>query len=64
MASWIDNGASLGWLLLPESRAVEVWRVADAAEGTLPQRIGEATRLDAGPVFPGLAIDLKEVWAA
>jgi hypothetical protein len=29
-----------------------------------PQRIGEATMLDAGPLFPGLAIDLKEIWAA
>ena len=64
MASWIDNGSSLGWLLLPDSRSVEVWRAADAGEGTLPQRIGEATRLDASPMFPGLAIDLKEIWIA
>ncbi len=27
-------------------------------------RISEAMGLDADPVFPGLAIDLKEVWAA
>jgi hypothetical protein len=64
MASWIDNGASLGWLLLPDSRSVEVWAAAAAGEGTAPQRIIEATRLDAGPQFPGLAIDLNEIWAA
>jgi Uma2 family endonuclease len=56
--------ASLGWLLLPESRAVEVWRAADAGEETAPQRIGEAMGIDAGLVFPGLAIDLREIWAA
>ena len=58
MASWIDNGASLGWLLLPDSRSVEVWT------GAAPQWISEATRLEGGPLFPGLAIDLKEIWAA
>jgi Uma2 family endonuclease len=58
MASWIDNGASLGWLLLPDSRSVEVWT------GAAPQWISEATRLEGGPQFPGLAIDLKEIWAA
>jgi Uma2 family endonuclease len=64
MASWIVNGASLGWLLLPESRAVEVWRAADGGSGMAPQRISEATRLEAGHEFPGLAIDLREIWAA
>jgi Uma2 family endonuclease len=29
MASYITNGARLGWLLLPRRRTVEVWR-ADA----------------------------------
>jgi hypothetical protein len=51
-------------LLLPESRAVEVWRAADAGDGRAPQRISEALGLDAGPLFPGLAIDLNEVWVA
>jgi Uma2 family endonuclease len=64
MATWIENGASLGWLLLPDSRSVEVWRAADAGDGRAPQRISEAMGLDAGPLFPGLAIDLKEIWAA
>jgi Uma2 family endonuclease len=63
MAGWMENGASLGWLLLPETRVVEVWGAA-AGEGTAPQRIGEAMALDARPIFPGLAIDLNEVWAA
>jgi Uma2 family endonuclease len=64
MASYMKNGASVGWLLLPESRSVEIWTGADAGAGTAPARISEANRLEAGPVFPGLAIDLKDIWAA
>jgi Uma2 family endonuclease len=28
MAAYMANGASLGWLLLPQSRTVEVWTAA------------------------------------
>ena len=63
MATYRENGASLGWLLLPESRSVEVWTGADAEAGTVPQLLSEARRLEAGPVFPGLAIDLQDIWA-
>jgi Uma2 family endonuclease len=64
MANWIENGASLGWLLLPDSRSVEVWRSVAPGEGTTPQQISQATRLEGGPQFPGLAISLLEIWAA
>ena len=60
MAAYRANGAQLGWLLLPDQRAVEIWR-ADQAE---PERIELATELDGGKQFPGLVIDLAEVWAA
>jgi Uma2 family endonuclease len=52
------NGAQLGWLLIPEQRAVEVW----PASGGASQRLDDATSLDAGPSFPGLQIDLEEIW--
>ena len=58
MAAYQANGAQLGWLLIPEERAVEVW-LAGASQ---PQRIAPATTLDASPHFPGLQIDLEEVW--
>ena len=64
MATYRENGASLGWLLLPESRSVEVWTGADAEAGTVPQLLSEARSLEAGPVFPGLAIDLQDILAA
>ena len=59
MAAYQANGAQLGWLLIPEQQAVEVW---PASGGGDPQRIDAATSLDAGPLFPGLTIDLLEIW--
>ena len=59
MAAYQANGARLGWLLIPEQQAVEVWPVGG---GDTPQRIESATSLDEGPQFPGLQIDLQEIW--
>jgi Uma2 family endonuclease len=53
------NGALLGWLLIPEQQAVEIW-LSDQAE---PARLESATQLDGGQQFPGLRIDLAEAWA-
>jgi Uma2 family endonuclease len=58
MAGYRANGASLGWLLVPEERAVEVWDAA--GDG---RRIESAERLDAGVAFPGVALELAEIWA-
>ena len=59
MAAYQANGAQLGWLLIPEEQAVEIWPASGAGE---PQRIQAATELDAGALFPGLRIDLEEIW--
>ncbi|MEB3167826.1 MAG: Uma2 family endonuclease [Synechococcaceae cyanobacterium] len=62
MAAYQRNGARLGWLLIPQQRAVEVW--GPLADPPLePARIEMATRLDGGPEFPGLVIELEEIWA-
>ena len=53
------NGAQLGWLLIPDQQAVEIWPASGAGE---PQRLEAATELDAGPLFPVLRIDLQEIW--
>jgi Uma2 family endonuclease len=58
MVSYLANGALLGWLLFPQSRTVEVWE-AGASE---PQALGDPARLEAGPEFPGLTIDLQRIW--
>jgi Uma2 family endonuclease len=62
LTAYQANGASLGWLLIPEQRAVEIWGpLAGPAES--PRRIEPAARLDGAPLFPGLVIDLEEIWA-
>ncbi|MBU6353333.1 MAG: Uma2 family endonuclease, partial [Cyanobacteria bacterium REEB498] len=43
LAAYLANGAQLGWLLFPEQRAVEVWRL-----GTDPQRLEAAQVLEGG----------------
>lgn len=58
MATYRANGAELGWLLLPEERAVEVWRTGTAD----PERLDAATTLEGGALFPGLALDLAPIW--
>ncbi len=44
LATYQANGAQLGWLLIPEQQAVEVWTAAGGASGN--------------PLFPGLHLDL------
>ncbi|MCT0219657.1 Uma2 family endonuclease [Synechococcus sp. CBW1107] len=58
MAAYQRNGARLGWLLLPEERAVEVWH----ATGD-PQRLHNPTVLTASPELPGLTLQLDEIWS-
>jgi Uma2 family endonuclease len=54
------NGACLGWLLLPQERAVEIWR--GGQEG-MAERVENASRLEAGEGFGGLTVELEEIWA-
>ena len=62
MTAYQRNGARLGWLLIPAERAVEIWEpLADSP--AQPRRLEAASRLEADPHFPGLAIDLEEIWA-
>lgn len=58
MASYLANGAGLGWLLLPQARTVEVWE----AGANAPQVFSDPERLEAGRAFPGLTIDLQRIW--
>ncbi|MCP9840785.1 Uma2 family endonuclease [Synechococcus sp. J7-Johnson] len=59
MDAYQANGAQLGWLLLPEERAVEIWRVGAAST---PERLDDAKTLDGGELFPGLVVDLAPIW--
>ncbi len=56
------NGAALGWLLLPQSRTVEVWKAGAPETAESPLVITDPVQLEAGPVFPGLVIDPRRIW--
>lgn len=58
MASYQANGARLGWLLLPHQQAVEVWPASGAS-----QRLEQIDVLEATPDFPGLQLQMAEIWA-
>ena len=58
MERYRANGARMGWLLLPDEQAVEMWR----ANGE-PERLEQAATLDAAPVIPNLQLDLARIWA-
>jgi len=58
MAAYQANGAMLGWLLIPQQQAVEVWPASGDA-----QRFESLDELEAGPDFPGLQLQLAEIWA-
>jgi Uma2 family endonuclease len=57
MATYQANGAQLGWLLLPASREVEIWRAQEA-----PVRLQGITTLEGGALLPELQLDLSELW--
>jgi Uma2 family endonuclease len=61
MAAYPCNGARLGWLLIPQERAAEVWGPLEGGEQG--RRIESATRLVGAPQFPGLTLDLEPIWA-
>ena len=60
MANYQANGAQLGWLLIPHEQAVEIWPAAGQGN---TQYIQAATALDVSPLFPGLEINLQEIWS-
>jgi Uma2 family endonuclease len=58
MAAYQSNGARLGWLLIPHEQAVEVWPASGES-----QRLEQIEQLEAGTEFPGLQLQLTEIWA-
>ncbi len=58
MAVYQANGARLGWLLIPQEEAVEIWPTSGD-----PRRFEGISVLEAGPEFPDLRLQLGEIWA-
>jgi Uma2 family endonuclease len=62
MGAYMANGACLGWLLLPQTRTVEVWTPADTKAATPSLVLSDPARLEAGVEFAGLLIDPRRIW--
>jgi len=62
LAAYMANGARLGWLLLPQSRTVEIWQTETAETANSPLVLNDPNRLEAGLEFPGLVIDARRIW--
>jgi Uma2 family endonuclease len=57
LREWRDNGARLGWLILPDRR--QVWRYTADAE---PMRLDAPDTIGDADLLPGLALPLARIW--
>ena len=62
MSDYIRNGAQLGWLLLPDVQAVEIWRPGSPTPE--PELQAPASELAGEPLLPGFWLELGEIWNA
>ncbi|AMV40674.1 Uma2 family endonuclease [Planctomyces sp. SH-PL62] len=56
MAAYLAHGVRLGWLIDPETQAVEIYR-----PGRDPETLAKPAALSGEEVLPGLTLDLKGV---
>ena len=57
MREYIDNGAKLGWLIDPQQRRVEIYRLGLAVEV-----LENPAQLSGEAVLPGFVLNLHRVW--
>lgn len=57
MDEYMVNGAQLGWLIVPETRGVFVYR-----PGEETTHLSDAESLTGAPVLPGFTLDLLPIW--
>lgn len=58
MQEYLDNGTRLGWLIVPETRQVEVYRLNRHVE-----ILSNPVSLSGEDVLPGFSLDLSDIWA-
>ena len=57
MQEYMENGASLGWLIDRTNRKVEVYR-----QGSDVEILDNPNSLSGEDILPGFVLDLAEVW--
>lgn len=59
MTEYMENGAQLGWLLIPETQEVYIYR-----PGAAPEYLHNPSQISGDPVAPGFVLELAEIWDA
>ncbi|MEK6482540.1 Uma2 family endonuclease [Catalinimonas sp. 4WD22] len=57
MESWLQNGAQLAWLIVPEEETVYIYQALQKVR----QHQGFQSKLSADPVLPGFQLDLSKL---
>jgi Uma2 family endonuclease len=57
LQEYIENGAILGWLIDPQNRQVEIYRVGQA-----PEILINPSELVGEQILPGFVLNLREIW--
>ena len=57
MEEYIENGASLGWLIDPEKRKVHVYR-----PNTEVEILNNPTKISGEPLLKGFTLNIQEIW--
>jgi Uma2 family endonuclease len=57
MQAYIENGVRLGWLINPQDRQVEIYRLGQA-----PEVLEAPTHLNGEDVLPSFSLDLTTIW--
>ncbi len=57
MREYLDNGVKLGWLIEPEAKTVEIYRVGQQVE-----IVNNPQTLSGEDVLPGFVLDLSEIF--
>lgn len=58
MQEYLNNGTRLGWLIVPETRQVEVYRLNRDVE-----ILSNPVSLSGEDLLPGFELDLSDIWA-
>ena len=57
MQEYLDNGLRLGWLIIPQTKTVEIYRPHQDQE-----ILSSPQTLSGEEVLPGLVVDLQPIW--
>jgi Uma2 family endonuclease len=57
MQEYLDNGLRLGWLIVPKTQGVEIYR-----RDRVVECLQSPSTLSGEDILPGLIVDLHPIW--